>query len=177
MFRGESQTSGQEGRRDATPLLPSQPSLLPGPRPSVCRPGPSVKSPPPAHASWWVLGLQTASHLSVMTPRGLFTACSPKRPGGQRGGHGPHDPWDLGWGDQRFVWVACRVRIRSSRMISAVLYLCSLEPSPPDGMELICAVFWAAGPRQARGVVTGAGITSVISSQPAHPPPPPRAWS
>uniref|UniRef100_A0A8C2QXP7 TLC domain-containing protein n=1 Tax=Capra hircus TaxID=9925 RepID=A0A8C2QXP7_CAPHI len=52
LCRGESQTSGQEGRRDATPLLPSQPSLLPGPRPSVCRPGPSVKSPPPAHASW-----------------------------------------------------------------------------------------------------------------------------
>lgn len=55
------------------------------------------QEPLPAHASRQVLGLQTASHLSITTPCGLFTAGSPKRAGGQRGGHGPHDPWDLGW--------------------------------------------------------------------------------
>ena len=132
MFRGESQTSSWEGKRDATPLLPSQLSLLPGPSPSVCRPGPGAnKGPPPVHASRWVLGSQTASHLSVTAPCGLFTACSPKWPGGQRGGHGPHD---LGWGGQRFIWVARRMRSRSSRMISAVSYLSSLEPPPPAPM-------------------------------------------
>ena len=61
-----------------------------------------TRVPMPAHASRRVLGSQTASHLSVTTPCGLFTTCSPKRPGGQQGGHGPHD---LGLGDQ--IYLGC----------------------------------------------------------------------
>lgn len=177
MFRGESQTSGQDGRRDAGPLLPSQPSFLPGPSLSVCRPGPTAnKSPcrPTPHGGCWV-----HKQPLICPSRPLVGSSQRVLPSGQEDSEEATvlmTPWDLGWRDQRFVRIARSVRSHSSRMISAVSYLSSLEPHPapsPNDMELTCTAFWAAGPGQACGGVTGAGATSVTSSRP----PPPRAWS
>ena len=130
MFRGESQY-GRDGRRDASPLLPSQPSFLPGPSLPVCRPGPTAnKSPcwPVPHS-----GCRVCKQPLICPSRPLVGSSQRVLPSSQEGSEEATvllTPGIWGGGDQRFVCVAFWVRSHSPRMISAVSYLGSLGPHP-----------------------------------------------